>query len=158
MPNHNDKIEKTMNTYRILIISLLFSLIMASANAATYKWLDDNGNVVYSQQPPEGRPYETVKTKKPSSTSLRPTPAEASFMSEREKQADEAQVDNNIQQDVAKAEKMRAQNCEAARHNLDVYTVYRRVPNDKGESVRLDDNERARLIQESKDGIKEFCD
>jgi len=158
MPNHNDKIEKTMNTYRILIISLLFSLIMASANAATYKWFDDNGNVVYSQQPPEGKPYETVKTKKPSSVSLQPTQTESSFMSEREKQADEAQVDNKIQQDVANAEKLRAQNCEAARNNLDVYTVYRRVPNEKGESVRLDDNVRAAGIEAAKQGIKDFCD
>ena len=147
-----------MNTNRIIITSLLFSLIMFSANGATYKWLDENGNVVYSQQPPEGRPYETVKTKKPSTTSLRPTPAESSFMTEKQKESEEAKRDSDIQQEVAKAEKMRAQNCEAARHNLEVYTAFRRTTNEKGEVVRMDDNERAAGIQQAKDAIKEFCD
>ena len=147
-----------MKTYRIFITSLLFSLIMASASAATYKWFDENGNVVYSQQPPEGRPYETVKTTKPSSTSLRPTPAESSFMAEKQRESEEAKRVSDIQQDVAKAEKMRAQNCEAARHNLEVYTAFRRTTNEKGEVVRMDDNERAAGIEKAKEGIKEFCD
>ena len=46
-----------MKTYRIFITSLLFSLVLISANAATYKWLDENGNVVYSQQPPKEGPF-----------------------------------------------------------------------------------------------------
>ncbi len=147
-----------MNTYRILIMGLLFSSLIASANAATYKWLDDNGNVVYSQQPPEGRPYETLKTKRPSSTSIRPSPAEASFMAEQQQKAEEAKKEGTIQQEVAKAEKIRAENCKAAKHNLESYTAFRRVRNEKGEVIMLDDNERARLIEESKQDIKEFCD
>lgn len=157
-PNHNDISGKTMNTYRILIMGLLFSSFIASANAASYKWLDDNGNVVYSQQPPEGRPYETLKTTKPSSTSVRPTPAEKSFLNEKQKEAEEAKRDSDIQQQVAKGEKMRAENCKAAKYNLEVYTTFRRVTNEQGETVRLDDNERAARIEEAKQGIKEFCD
>lgn len=147
-----------MNTYRIFITSLLFSLIMVSANAGTYKWLDENGNVVYSQQPPEGRPYETVKTRKPSSVSLQPTPAQSSFETEVKQKDEERELENKVQQAAAKSEQLRAENCKAAKNNLETYTVYRRIKNDQGEIIRLDDNERARLIQESKDAIKEFCD
>lgn len=147
-----------MNTYRLFFIGLLFGSIMISANAGTYKWLDDDGNVVYSQQPPEGRAYETLKTSKPSSTSLRPTPAGSTFTSDKQTQAKEAQKDTEIQQEVAKAEQMRAENCKAAKHNLEIYTAFRRVTNDKGEVIRLDDNERAALIEQAKEGIKEFCD
>ncbi|NNF97620.1 MAG: hypothetical protein HKM94_11905, partial [Halobacteria archaeon] len=46
----------------------------------------------------------------------------------------------------------------AARNTLETYTVSRRIKTDQGELIRLDDNERAKRIQEAKDGIKEFCD
>lgn len=147
-----------MNTYRIFITSLLFSLVMASANAGTYKWLDDNGNVVYSQQPPADRPYEAVKTQKPSSVSLQPTPAESSFMSKQQEKAEGAKKEATVADEVAKGEARRAENCKAAKHNLESYTAFRRVRNEKGEIIMLDDNERARLIEESKQDIREFCD
>ncbi len=149
-----------MKTYRIFITSLLLSLLMmVSANAASYKWLDENGNVVYSQQPPEEGPYETIKTTTPSSTSSRSTPApSSSFTSEVQKDTEERELDSKVQQEAAKSEQLRAENCKAAKHNLETYTVYRRIKNDQGEIVRLDDNERAKRIQEAKDAIKEFCD
>jgi len=149
-----------MKTYRIFITSLLLSLLMmVSANAASYKWLDENGNVVYSQQPPEEGPYETIKTTTASSTSSRSTPApSSSFTSEVQKDTEERELDSKVQQEAAKSEQLRAENCKAAKHNLETYTVYRRIKNDQGEIVRLDDNERAKRIQEAKDAIKEFCD
>jgi hypothetical protein len=148
-----------MNTYRIYITSLLFCLIMVSANAATYKWLDENGNVVYSQQPPEEGPYETIKTKRspPASTGSTPAPS-TSFTTEVKQETEERELDSKVQQEAAKSEQMRADNCKAARNNLETYTVYRRIKNDQGEIIRLDDNERAKRIQEAKDAIKEFCD
>ena len=159
-PNHNDKSGKTMNTYRIFITSLLFSLIMVSANATTtYKWLDENGNVVYSQQPPKEGPYETIKTKKssPSSSPSTPPPS-SSFATQVKEETEESELDSKVQQEAAKSEQLRADNCKAAKNNLETYTVYRRIKNDQGEIIRLDDNERARRIQEAKDAIKEFCD
>jgi len=149
-----------MNTYRIFITSLLLSLIMmVSANAASYKWLDENGNVVYSQQPPAEGPYETIKTTKPSPASSRATPAPApSFTTEVKQESAERELDSKVEQEAAKSEQLRAENCKAAKHNLETYTVYRRIKNDQGDVIRLDDNERAKRIQEAKDAIKEFCD
>ena len=160
MPNYNDKSGMTMNTYRIFITSLLLSLIMmASANATTYKWLDENGNVVYSQQPPPEGPYETIKTKKSPPASSRSTPSpSSSFATDVKREAEESELDRKVEQEAAKSEQMRADNCKAAKHNLETYTVYRRIKNDQGEFIRLDDNERAKRIQEAKDAIKEFCD
>jgi len=149
-----------MNTYRIFITSLLLSLIMmVSANATSYKWLDENGNVVYSQQPPAEGPYETIKTTKPSPASSRATPAPApSFTTEVKQESAERELDSKVEQEAAKSEQLRAENCKAAKHNLETYTVYRRIKNDQGDVIRLDDNERAKRIQEAKDAIKEFCD
>ena len=148
-----------MKTYRIFITSLFLSLIMVvSAPADSYKWLDENGNVVYSQQPPDEGPYETIKTTKPSPASSRSTPPSSSFATEVKQEAEERELDSKVQQEAAKSEQIRAENCKAAKHNLETYTVYRRIKNDQGEIIRLDDNERAKRIQEAKDAIKEFCD
>ena len=149
-----------MNHYRTFITSLLLSLIMlAPVNAATYKWLDENGNVVYSQQPPEEGPYETIKTINPSPTSSHSTPApSSSFTTEVQQEGEERELDQKVEQEAAKSAQLRADNCKAAKHNLETYTVYRRIKNDQGEIIRLDDNERAKRIQEAKDAIKEFCD
>lgn len=149
-----------MNTYRIFITSLLLSLIMiASANAATYKWIDENGNVVYSQQPPPEGPYETIKTTKTPPASSRSTPpASSSFTTDVKREAEERELDSKVEQEAAKSQQVRAENCKAAKNNLETYTVYRRIKNDQGEIIRLDDNERAKRIQEAKDAIKEFCD
>jgi hypothetical protein len=148
-----------MKTYRIFITSLFLSLIMVvSAPADSYKWLDENGNVVYSQQPPDEGPYEKIKTTKPSPASSRSTPQSSSFATEVKQEAEERELDSKVQQEAAKSEQIRAENCKAAKHNLETYTVYRRIKNDQGEIIRLDDNERAKRIQEAKDAIKEFCD
>jgi hypothetical protein len=148
-----------MNTYHIFITSLMLSLmLLAPANAATYKWLDENGNVVYSQQPPEEGPYETIKTKTSPSNSYSTPPPASSFTAEVEKDQEERNLDRKVEQEAAKSAQLRADNCKAAKHNLETYTVYRRIKNDQGEVIRLDDNERAKRIQEAKDAIKEFCD
>ena len=150
-----------MNTYRIFITSLLLNLIIAApANATTtYKWLDENGNVVYSQQPPEHGPYETIQNKKSSPAASRSTPTpSSSFADEVQRDAEERKLDSKVEQEAAKSAQLRAENCKAAKHNLETYTVYRRIKNDQGEIIRLDDNERAKRIQEAKDAIKEFCD
>ncbi len=148
-----------MKTYRISITSLVLSLIMlAPASAAMYKWLDENGNVVYSQQPPPEGPYETIKAKTPPPAS-RATPSPApSFTAEVQKDEEERDLDRKVEQEAVKSAQLRADNCKAAKHNLETYTVYRRIKNDQGDIIRLDDDERAKRIQEAKDAIKEFCD
>jgi len=148
-----------MKTYHIFLTSLVLSLIiLAPANAAMYKWLDENGNVVYSQQPPEEGPYEVIKAKNPPPASRSTPPPASSFTAEAQKDQEENQLDRKVEQEAAKSAQLRADNCKAAKHNLETYTVYRRIKNDEGEVIRLDDNERAKRIQEAKDAIKEFCD
>lgn len=144
----------------LLVLSLLLgSLFSTSALATTYKWQDANGNTVYSQQPPASGPYETIQTKTSSGSKYSrppsPAPAAAPASSPASATSDD---ETKVQAEIARTRQLRKQNCEAARHNLELYTVYRRIKNDKGEIVRLDDDERARRLQEAKDGIKEFCD
>ena len=58
---------------------------------------------------------------------------------------------------VCQGAEIRQKNCEAAKKNLEVYTVYRRIRKEDGSVVRLDDNERQKRIDEAKKQIEEFC-
>ncbi len=151
-----------MKKCQLLLISLVISLAASGAWAATtYKWLDNNGNVVYSQTPPVEGPYEIIRIKQGNSSSSYPAASEstesstATFSSNR---AEEEKKNQSIQQEQARAEEIRKKNCEAARKNLEAYTVFRRFKQPDGSYVVLEDDERLKRQQKAKDDIKEFCD
>ncbi len=150
-----------MKLRTFLTIGLLYSLAASICWATTtYKWRDENGNIVYSQtRPPAGQPFEIIKSRQSRSTTAAPAKKSGSnFLKDAEKRNKALAEEKKIASEEAKNRKLREDNCKAAKNNLRTYTVYRRIKNDKGEIVRLDDDERQRLIQQSKDAIKEFCD
>ena len=63
-----------------------------------------------------------------------------------------------VKEELSKNEEIRAKNCEAAKKNLEIYTVYKRYKDKEGNVVRMDDDERLKKIEESKQHISEFCD
>jgi len=128
-----------------------------TAQAATYKWVDKDGNVHYSQRPPPDTNYErlNIKTPPPSSTPASPTTPAAQAPAATGQGSSSS---DTVAQEMAKNQEIRARNCEAAKKNLELYTVFKRVKKEDGSVVRLDDDERARLIEESKAAIKEFCE
>ena len=139
----------------VLFLAILMGFGSALAQAATYKWVDKDGNVNYSQRPPPDTNYErlNIKTPPPESGSTPPaTPAPATADSDNSSSSD------TVAQEMAKNAEIRAKNCAAAKSNLELYTVYKRVRQEDGSVVRLDDNVRAQKIEESKAAIKEFCD
>ena len=139
----------------IITMTIMWSTAVFAASTNTYKWVDENGNVHYSQRPPPGSNYEKMKVKTPSSSSATQSPA--SDQSEQ-KAGTSSKSGNVVENEVAKNQEIRRQNCEAAKKNLQAYTIYKRVRKPDGTVVRLEDQERARLIEESKAAIKEFCD
>ena len=144
-----------------LLLLVLLSSPLAFSLAATYKWNDAQGNVVYSQHPPEeGVPYERMDIK---SSSRYPTATEpAPSTSTAKKSILDAQKSNEkqaqVEAEVAKYQEIRKKNCEAAKKNLEIYTVYRRIRDDKGVVTSIDDNVRQQKIDEAKQAIKDFCD
>jgi len=144
---------------RIYQISLSIALslgIAALATAATYKWVDKDGNVHYSQQAPADANYEKLNIKVPrSSGGAEPDSSSDNSASTGSSDSSSSAV---VKQETAKAEEQRRRNCEAAKKNLELYTVFRRVKDKNGNVVRLDDNERAKRIDDSKAAIKEFCE
>jgi hypothetical protein len=144
--------------YRICLGTLLTLAIASLAQAATmYKWVDKDGHTHYSQQPPADSNYEklNIRTQSPSGSSsgsqsgpTYSTPSDSSS----------GQASDVIKKEVAKGEEQRQKNCEQAKKALETYTAFRRVRDKDGNVVILDDNERAKRIEDAKAAIKEFCE
>jgi len=143
----------------LALTGLIFTLSLAvPAMAGTYKWIDEEGNVVYSQHPPPEGQFEAIKVK--------PTPrsnkgaGNKSFDSNKwlDKSTADRKDKNKVKSALEKNKKLRKDNCDKAHKQLEQYTVYRRFKNDKGVFERIPDDKRDAGIKEAKAAIKEFCD
>lgn len=146
---------KSILTLGILLTGLLSSTVLL---AGTYKWVDKDGNVVYSQHPPPSGQFESIRVRpKPRSATSANSAAEQSkqFL---ENATSQRKSDNKLKGELKKAQELRKKNCATARQQLQFYTVYRRKKNDKGEYVRVTDKEREAGLKEAKQAVKEFCD
>lgn len=135
----------------ISIFLVVFTFLASSATqAATYKWTDENGNVVYSQQPPKSGPYELIKGLKHSRSTSGENSGETQFGSDDNKEEGSGGLS-------AEEAKLKEQNCEAARRNLEVYKVYKRVKNQDGEITTLTDEERQKRVEEAESQVRLYC-
>ena len=129
-------------TFTRFALVLMTALVASTASAALYKWVDANGRVVYSDQPPMGN----VKTAVIGAAPPAANPDAVKEMATREAEFKKRQTDRV--EDARKAEKSRADQtklatlCAQARaqaaglRRADV-TMYRL--NEKGERVVLDE-------------------
>jgi len=135
--------------------NLKFSLIILSAtvtgtaSADVYKWVDEQGQVHYSQQAPESAPAELIKTPPPPSVD----PAQA-----------QREVDALIaQQKAAEQEKQQAQQqAEQKAEQEDALTAYQNHPggrfyDENGNLQRIKEEDRQQKIQELSNNIKQHC-
>ena len=134
---------------RILLLTTLM-IFSCSASAGLYKWVDDEGNVHYSQKPPLEQKYKRLKA---------PAPAPAPENS----QSPYPSTSKNIKKDVtatetAKNKKLRDLNCARAKKHLNTYQVYSRIRGKDGTIKIISDEERARETQKAQQSISDFCD
>ncbi len=141
---------------------ILAGIPVSSAMAGMYRWVDDQGNVVYSQQPP------------PDSRNVReiappPPPAEkaennSQSLQELQKKLDAAAQERHKaaeEKQKAKAEQeQRKKRCQAARRDLKA--LHERPPNTlynmpDGKWKRLTPEERAKRIKTLKEAIETNC-
>ncbi|MCW9024927.1 MAG: DUF4124 domain-containing protein [Gammaproteobacteria bacterium] len=146
----------------IAIFSVLLSLfIFTHASAVTtYKWVDTDGSMVYSQHPPaEGVAFEKIKTRSPSRSNNTDNSGETSS-ARNSILEDKAKKDKDdiLSKEMAKNEETRKKNCELAKKALQFYQVQRRWKDEEGNVKSLTDDERKVKIEESKENVKEFCE
>lgn len=129
-------------------------MLAAVASAAgLYKWVDSEGNVQYSQDPPPQGNYQSITPPAPVTA-----PAEEDAQPANQQESGD-QPPPPAEEDVTKKQQATLDklNCEAGRKNLDLYTRHRRFVDSKGEVVTMDDKERAAKIKEAEEMVKQYC-
>ncbi|HEY8354767.1 MAG TPA: DUF4124 domain-containing protein [Methylophilaceae bacterium] len=151
-----------MNKFAWLALALMLGTAQ-TAGAAIYKWKDKDGVTRYSDTPPPaGVNYETMGgSRKPQSVT--PPAAPAAAKTEQQPEAATAETPEQAQERQrveAENKRIRAQNCTAARANLQAFTQGGRLSriNEKGEREYLGDEDLAREAEKARKDIAEYCD
>lgn len=134
---------------RILLLTTLM-MITSIASAGLYKWVDNDGNVHYSQKPPQDKQYIRLKAPAPAPEEAKPLYKNTNVQNNT--------TNKTTKTETAKNEEIRASNCKKAKQNLSSYQRSRRVRDIDGNVITIDDNERAKQIREAKQAISDFCD
>ena len=151
---------------------LLILLMLASANtfAAVSKWVDAQGRVHYSDQPPPGAKAETLRPASDtdgaagtSGAAAASAPAAPKTIAEREaelrkaQQAKQAAADKAAQKQAQ--EEVRKANCATAQQNLRTLQEGIRIieVNANGERSYLDDKQRQQRIEKAQQEISNLC-
>ena len=134
---------------RIVILATLM-MVSFSASAGLYKWVDDEGNVHYSQKRPANQQFKRLKAPAPAPEASKPL-----YQSQKTNQSKGA--NDTAAAETAKNEKARETNCANAKKNLNAYQVYRRIRDKEGNVTVVDDKVRASQIAQAKQAINDFC-
>jgi hypothetical protein len=132
---------------------LLGSILMAfsvSVPAALYKWVDENGTMQYSQEPPPSGSYQEIQAPTtPPSSEQEPSPAN----SNSGPAADPATATPASKQDLAKQEAARELNCQLAQERLSQLENHARIRYKSADgSMRImsEEEKQAKLLETRK--------
>ncbi len=141
----------------LIILSVTFAGI---ASADIYKWVDDQGQVHYSQQAPESAPAEFIKTPPPPSVDPAQAQKEIDALIAQQKAAeqDKQQAKQLAEQRAAQEAALEKQ-CQDAK---DALTAYQNHPggrfyDEDGDLQRIKEDERQKKIEELSNNIKQHC-
>jgi hypothetical protein len=138
----------------------LLLLIPLAAQAEIVKWVDDKGEIHYSDQPPaNARKSQSLNIKnQPSASSPERKSLPEQDMEFRQRRMEAEDADKKAAEEKKQAE-IAKQNCAAARGNLKMLQDGMRLTkyNEKGERVFLDDAERAKAIDEAQRAVSDWC-
>jgi len=153
----------------VLVLAAGLASVSVLANEI-YRWTDENGVVHFGDRPPEGQQTQAIHVpeSQPSDTSdsgstadeqESPPSAEeeavplTAAQARREKMAEDRKERREAQAEIDLM-------CQKHSKRVEQIEPYRRVyyTNEQGESVRMDDDLRIELVDESKAYIAENCD
>ena len=145
-----------MNKALLVCILILGAQPLA---AETYKWVNEDGVVTYSQTPPPNQEAERIKLRSPTQDDAQSSQTRLDNL--RQQLADSAEdraLKKQEQQKTDETQKLKRQNCEAAQSNLrKLEAMGTRIVNTDGEYRRLPEEERQKLMEQEKAHIKANC-
>ena len=149
---------------KMLLFILFLTIISQDAAAEIYKWLDRNGNIVYSQSPPpvDANPLKTPEIAGPPDNNGAAGKRVEEIIS-GEKEARQKRLARRQQQKDARTKKSRnkqlQKNCHKLRENLKIMKSQGRVYiEESAENNRfLNKKELALKTREAEETIKKHC-
>ncbi|MFQ5644234.1 MAG: DUF4124 domain-containing protein [Thiogranum sp.] len=148
---------------RIRRCQKLFAVLLLSggviAHAGTYRWVDENGQVHYTDRK-QGAQTQGIK---PYATpgAAQAAPGERMEKTRRLLNAYRLEREQKREQKAAQkaAQEKRKKSCNRARDDVRRYNTYRRVYrlDDDGNRVYLSDQERTDLLQRSQEKVARWC-
>jgi len=144
---------------RTLGLILALAAAAPAGAAKLYKWVDEDGNVTYSQQRPPNQQAETIRLR---SSTLSSEGAEER-LDRLNEQANEQQKDRDFAENSASATRERdermANNCKIARENMRILRTTSRIQakDSNGEPYFLDDDGIQSKIAETQRQIDNNC-
>lgn len=142
-----------------LAVTALF--VATSVSAQIYQWKDENGKMIYSDQPPIGIPHQHLQkanTPPPAASSATQKTVADRDMDFRKRQKDSQEsAEKAKKEQSASAEKQ--QYCDNTRRRLQALESGERISmhDDKGERYYMDDAQREKEIAKARQDISSNC-
>ena len=142
-----------------IALAAAFATALPAQATQLYKWVDDQGNVSYSQQKPMGRESETIQLR---GATLSSDGAQDKLDELKEKAGagdkDREFAKNSATEDAERDQRL-ANNCKIARENMRILKSTSRIQaqDDAGEQYYLDEAGIQARIAESQKHIDDNC-
>ena len=152
--------------FRIALV-IAFWVVLVAGAGPVYKWVDEDGNVHYSDQPPpQGHEAEElILESAPSGDDVREAQKrldalQAKYQTSQD-QRSAAREEKRLQRELEEVQRVdRQRRCIFARQNL--HTLKEKLPvysiDEKGDRVYLDAEGRTAAIERKRAEINTFCD
>lgn len=149
-------VNKALTGTLLILLSLISSIAVADA----YRWTDENGQIIYSQQPPTNQNATQIKAPPPPASSATTEKTSAQKLIDTEKAAEKKAKE---QQQAARIDKITAEekqaNCVKAKQQLANLQLKNRVKmiSPDGQATMLSEQQKLAEIAKTKEAIKAYC-
>lgn len=144
---------------RTVAFMILTVFWLGSAEARMYRWVDEDGVTVYSQSPPATGEAQEVKVHASTASPAPAATGDANGPANSDAPSATDQDQGPSKDEIAESNRIKEENCQAARHNLNLYQNLgnKLVKTPDGLYQRLTEEERQEKIQESQRLMDEYC-
>jgi len=141
---------------------LVFFLSVCSfvVQADVYKWVDEDGQVHYSQQAPVEQQAEMIKAPPPPAIDAGTAQWKLdNLINEQKKQQYQRNVEKNMKNYHSSQKEQRQENCKKSKYNLQQYqnNPAKRVLGSDGNVTRPTEEQRQQKIQQLQQDVNQYC-
>ncbi len=151
--------RRYLRIWPLAAAALLVVAPMDSSHARLYKWVDEYGNVTYSERKPPGQQAEEIKVRAAPTSADTAQEKLESLKEKANSQAQDREVANKVDADNKKEAEAFKKNCEIARQNRQVLQNSSRVQtkDPEGNSYFLDAAEVQAKLEQANRQIELYC-